>query len=147
VLLTLTNVAFELGPLGRFYLPTNSTSHSPLFNSGSAAANTLGFYHYTTVTNQTRELTSTVDLGFHSVAVNSSGQPIDTDADGLADYFEDTDGDGTVDTGESSWMVVDTDGDGVSDYLEVLLGRNPTVAGTTNDVNSVINLRLYTPLK
>ena len=41
----------------------------------------------------------------------------------------------------------DTDGDGVTDQLEALLGRNPLVAGTTNDVNGVIHLRLYTPLK
>ena len=56
-------------------------------------------------------------------------------------------GDGFVNTGETSWTNADTDGDGVSDYLEYLLGRNPTVAGATNDVNNKINLRLYTPLK
>src|SRR5213592_1855658 len=51
------------------------------------------------------------------------------------------------DTGETDWKVADTDGDGVNDYLEYLLGRNGVVAGVTNDVNGVINLRLYTPLK
>lgn len=105
VLLTLTNIAYDTGWLGRFYLPTNSTSHSPLFDSGSAAANTLGLYHYTAVTNQTRELTSTVDIGFHYVAVNSSGQPIDTDGDGLPDYYEDSNGNGSVDSGETDWQT------------------------------------------
>jgi hypothetical protein len=47
----------------------------------------------------------------------------------------------------SSGEGTDNDGDGVSDELETLLGRNPLVAGTTNDVNAVINLRLYTPLQ
>jgi hypothetical protein len=107
VKLSVTNVAYQTGPLGRYYLPTNLTSHSTLFNTGSAAANTLGFYHYTAVTNQTRELTSTIDLGFHYVAVtNQAGSfvPLDTDGDGLANYFEDTDGDGVADAGESNWQ-------------------------------------------
>jgi hypothetical protein len=37
------------------------------------------------------------------VAVNSSGQPLDTDGDGLPDYFEDLDGNGSVDSGETDW--------------------------------------------
>jgi hypothetical protein len=108
VKLSVTSVAYQTGPLGRFYLPTNLTSHSTLFNAGSAAAHTLGFYHYTAVTNQTRELTSTIDLGFHYIAVtNQAGSfvPLDTDGDGLANYFEDTDGDGVADAGESNWQT------------------------------------------
>jgi hypothetical protein len=104
VLLTLTNIAYQSGPLGRFYLPTNLTSHSVLFNSGSAAASALGLYHYTAVTNQTRELSTTVDIGYHSVAVNSSGQPLDADGDGLPDYYEDANGNGSVDSGETDWQ-------------------------------------------
>jgi hypothetical protein len=103
VRLSVTNIAYDTGWLGRFYLPTNLASHSTLFNSGSATANTLGLYHYTVVTNQTRELTSTNDLGFHYVAVNSSGQPLDSDADGVFDVFEDLDGDGVVDSSETDW--------------------------------------------
>ncbi len=52
-----------------------------------------------------------------------------------------------ADASVSSAQGTDTDGDGVNDDLEVLLGRNPLVAGTTNDANNVVNLRLYTPLK
>jgi len=104
ILLTLTNVAYESGWLGRFYLPTNLTSHSVLFNSGSQNATNAGLYHFTCVTNQTRELSTTVDIGFHYVAVNSSGTPIDTDGDGLADYYEDTNGNGSYDTGETDWQ-------------------------------------------
>jgi hypothetical protein len=104
VLLTLTNIAYETGWLGRFYLPTNLTSHSVLFNSGSQNATNAGLYHFTTTTNQVKETNSIVDLGFHSVAVNSSGQPFDTDGDGLADYFEDFNGNGSVDHSETNWQ-------------------------------------------
>jgi KDO2-lipid IV(A) lauroyltransferase len=49
----------------------------------------------------------------------------DADADGLPDYREDTNGNGTYDAGAdlSDFNSADTDGDGVSDYLEWLQGR------------------------
>ena len=104
VKLTVTNITYNVGTLGRFYLPTNLASHSPLFNSGSQNATNAGLYHFTTTTNQVKETNSVVDIGFHSVAVNSSGQPLDLgDGDGLPDYFEDTDGDGVADAGETNW--------------------------------------------
>ena len=74
-----------------------------LFNTGSRAASAAGLYHYTTTTNNLKEASSTVDIGFHYVAVNASGQPIDTDGDGFSDYYEDRDGDGAVDSGETDW--------------------------------------------
>jgi hypothetical protein len=147
VLLTVTNITYHAGWLGRFYLPTNLTSHSVLFNSGSQNATNAVLYHFCVATNQVKETNSVVDIGYHSVAVTSTGQPLDTDADSAADYLEDANGNGSVDSGETDWLISDTDGDGVSDYLETLLGRNPLVAGTTNDVNGTLNLRLYTPLK
>lgn len=147
VVLTVTNISYQKGWLGRFYVPTNVTSHSPLFNTGSAAAHTLGLYHSTMVTNQTRELTSTVDRGFHYVAVGSSGVPLDGDGDGLANYLEDVNGNGSADAGELSWQSPDTDGDGTSDFLEFLMGRSGNVSGTLTDSGGLLNLRVYTPLK
>lgn len=147
VVLTVTNVTYETGWLGRFYLPTNLTSHGVIFNAGSQNATNSGLYHYTMVTNQTPELSTVVDIGFHYVAVNSSGMPIDGDGDGLANYLEDTNGNGLVDSGELSWQSADTDGDGVNDYVEFMLGRSGTVAGTTNDVANAVKLQLFTPLK
>jgi hypothetical protein len=145
VKLTVTSIAYDTGRLGRFYLPTNLTSHSPLFNSGSENATNAGLYHFTAVTNQTRELTTTVDLGFHSVAVNITGQPIDTDGDGLADYFEDANGNGSKDTVETNWQSADSDGDGVNDFDELAQGRNALQPGWVPDLNGFINLETMVP--
>ncbi|HVR37038.1 MAG TPA: LamG-like jellyroll fold domain-containing protein, partial [Methylomirabilota bacterium] len=59
----------------------------------------------------------------------------DADGDGLADYFEDANGNGTTDTGETSNTNKDTDGDGLSDHGEVMTyGSDPTDAHTFNGV-------------
>jgi len=99
VILLSSNVTYETGALGRYYLPTNS----PMVNAGSQTNAALaGMYHYTTLTNQTKELTNRLDISFHYVAT-TNGVPIDTDSDGVPDYQEDTNGNGTVDSGETDW--------------------------------------------
>ena len=105
VKLTVTNITYETGWLGRFYLPTNVTSHTPLVNAGSQNATNTGLYHYTMVTNQTRELSTIVDVGFHYIGVGSTGLPLDGDGDGLANYLEDANGTGSVDSGETDWQT------------------------------------------
>jgi hypothetical protein len=136
--------AYETSSLGRFYYPSGLS----LINAGSRNATNAGLYHFTTTANQTKEATSQVDIGFHYVAT-SNGAPIDTDGDGLADYFEDANGNGTKESSESDWndMDGDTDGDGISDYLEWLQGGSLTISGRTADSGNLINLRVYTPLK
>src|SRR5205085_8269657 len=84
-------IAYQTGPLGLFY----QTNTSPLINAGSCSATVPGLYHYTVTTNlisglQIKETNSVVDIGVHYVAVNSSGQPIDSDSDGISDYSEDS---------------------------------------------------------
>lgn len=94
---------YQTGPLGSFYYPTSGTNLYTLVGAGSRNADAAGLYHFTTTTNQVKETNSTVDIGFHYVAVNSSGQPIDTDGDGAADYAEDLTGNGSVNSGETDW--------------------------------------------
>ena len=156
ILLTVSNITYRVGTLGRFYLPTNLTSHWPLTNTtsfvtnyagGSTNAQLLGLYHFTCTTAQVKETNTVIEIGYHYVGTDASGAPLDYDGDLIADYLEDVNGNGSLDSGESGWQDADSDDDGVSDYLEILLGRNPLVAGTTNDFNGTLKLRVYTPLR
>jgi hypothetical protein len=48
-----------------------------MIDPGSRNATNAGLYHYTSCTNQTQERSSHVEIVFHDVAVNCSGQPIE----------------------------------------------------------------------
>jgi len=101
---TLTNADYQIGALGRYYYPTNGGQLSTLIDAGSRWATNATLYHFTTTTNQVKEASSKVDIGFHYVAVDpGTGLPVDTDGDGWPDYLEDRDGNGTVESGETDW--------------------------------------------
>ena len=96
-----TNFNWQTSWLGNFYQPYGS----PLIDIGSTTADQVGLYHYTTQADQSKEYNSTVDIGYHYVAVDGNGNPLDDgDHDGLPDYLEDANGNGAVDTGETSWQ-------------------------------------------
>ena len=100
----IASISFLSGALGSFYLPT--TSH--LVNTGSVAnASTVGLYHFTTDTNQVREGTGKLDIGYHSLttASSTSTSPKDGDGDGIPDYLEDLNLSGTVDAGETDFTT------------------------------------------
>lgn len=63
----LTSANYQTGPLGRFYLPNTSL----LLKSGSRRAELGGMYHYTTSTDQSKQATNVVDIGFHYVSLDS----------------------------------------------------------------------------
>ncbi|MBM3883446.1 MAG: hypothetical protein FJ387_27690, partial [Verrucomicrobia bacterium] len=115
------------GTLGGYYYPTSGGRLSLLINAGSRTAAQAGLFHYTVkVTNEKDgdETPPTVDIGYHYVAC-ANGVPVDTDGEGLADYFEDWNGDGVRQATESDTAQSDTDYDGVSDGLEVAEGTDP----------------------
>ena len=138
---------WQTGPLGNFYLPTNST----LINTGSVNAPNIALYHFTTQTNQTKEATSQVDISYHYVAVDGNNVPQDSDSDGLANYLEDANGDGSFNAGDlGNWNSADPDGDGVFDWIEIAQGRNPnslSLPGAVNDGSNATKLSIYTPLR
>lgn len=70
---------------------------------GSTNASLLGLYQYTTQTNQTKEGTNIVTIGYHYVAADTNGLPDDTTGTGIADYLKDANGNGLVDSGEINW--------------------------------------------
>ena len=97
---------YVVGPLGSYYYPTTGTVLNSLRNAGSQAnASSIGFYHYTTTADQTKETSTQLDIGLHSIATasSSSTSPKDTDGDGFADYLEDFTGEGSVSSGETDW--------------------------------------------
>ncbi len=118
----ITNVAgfnWESGPLGgNFYQPSNN----PTINTGSVPASVVGLYHYTVMTNlvagyEIKETTNIVTIGYHYVATDAYGNPIDTNGDAIPDYLEDINGNGLVDSGEIGWNIIGDPG------LTVLITR------------------------
>jgi len=94
---------YQTSFLGSFYQPSNSL----LILMGSTNANLIGLYHFTMQTNQVVEGTNTVTIGYHYVATDQSGNPLDTNGDGIPDYLEDANGDGIFDTGDlANWLLL-----------------------------------------
>ena len=125
VVLATNTIPYQTAAGGRYYLPTNAP-YAALLNDGSTNAHLLSLYHYTTTTNQVKETNTIVDLGFHYVAVDGSGLPVDSDGDGVPDYLEDKNGNGQVDGGETDWTDPDSFyGGGSGPGLEVFTPLRP----------------------
>jgi hypothetical protein len=124
VILTNTPV-YLTSYLGNYYYPTNDGMLSTLTNAGSRYATNATLYHYTCFTNQQKEASSMVEIGFHYVATDSNGIPLDSDADGISDYMEDSNGNGTPDIGETEW----------------------TTYNSQNGLAGATGLQVFTPLK
>lgn len=95
----LTSFTYTNGTLGGYYQVSTN-----LYDMGSRNATNAGLYHYTVKTSQAKETNSVVDIGFHYVAVDANGNPVDTDGDGIPDYLEDRNGDGNGANDATSWQ-------------------------------------------
>jgi RHS repeat-associated protein len=132
----LTNFVYQSGRLGDWY-----QSSTNLVDRGSRTADLVGLYHHTTRTNQVKEAATAVDIGFHYIAVNSAGNPIDTDGDGTPDYREDRNGNGIVDPGETAYSFSPT-----SSLTAPAAGAtfdtptNITVSASASDADGVVVL-------
>ncbi|MES3030936.1 MAG: hypothetical protein V4697_00825 [Patescibacteria group bacterium] len=102
----LTNLTYQRGALGKYYVATNLA----VLNAGSRNATNAGLYHFTMTTNNVKETNSVVDMGFHYVATDANGTPLDYDGDGVPDYWEDWNGNGGVDSGETDWRDANDQG-------------------------------------
>lgn len=133
----LTSLAFANGPLGKFYLGDNVLRE----RTGSPNASALGLYHFTTRADQVKEETSLLDWGFHYAAVTTAanGQlvAIDTDGDRAPDYLEDTDGNGTLSTGETDIAENYTDGENRDDLVN---DHEPPTIIFTNEPASTVSI-------
>jgi F5/8 type C domain-containing protein len=73
---TVTNVDYQIGPLGSYYYPTNGGNLSLLIDTGSRYVANAGLYHYTVKTAaNTKEGTdagAAVDIGYHYVSLDSA---------------------------------------------------------------------------
>jgi hypothetical protein len=71
----------------------------------------------------------------------------DTDSDGIPDYLEDANGNGTYEAADmASWVLSDTDSDGIGDGVEVAIGTDAKQANTMEGLNGVAGFQVFTPL-
>ena len=103
---------FSPGPFGSFYQPNNGGN--PLIDAGSRTGSVAGFYHHTSLDDETPELNSLIEIGLHYPAVGGDGRLLDTDGDGVANIFEDLDGDSVVDSNETDWQSSENGTTGVA---------------------------------
>ncbi|HXC34898.1 MAG TPA: LamG-like jellyroll fold domain-containing protein [Candidatus Acidoferrales bacterium] len=110
-----------------FYLPPVS----PLIHKGNTNAGVLGLYHFTVITNQEIEGTNLVSIGYHFVATDANGNPLETLWFGIPDYLSDPNG------ALTAWQLKyfgytgldpnsDPDGNGQSLIYDYTNGLNPT---------------------
>ncbi|HTI70775.1 MAG TPA: hypothetical protein VMF06_12470 [Candidatus Limnocylindria bacterium] len=103
------------GPVGSYYYPTNSITNSTSILVDADAVRTpagIGLYHGTTSISLAKDgaTASQSDIGWHYVATDSTGLPLDNDADGIPDYLEDANQNGSQDSGETAWQTYTSGG-------------------------------------
>ena len=136
--------SYLVGALGKYYYPTDGGAGTITTLIDADAARTpssVGLYHYTIRTDQAKEAGSSLDVGFHYVATDPTGIPLDSDSDGIPDYLEDYDGSGSKGSGETDSASVDTDYDGRGDSEELWTDHtDPNVASSSQTIQTRLAL-------
>jgi hypothetical protein len=135
---------YQSGAFGDHYITTNS----PLIHSGSTTADQLGFYHYTSITNQSAQSNSIVNIGLQYLCASNSLHgwiPMDTDQDGIPDYIEDVLGNGATGSdvnsfNETDWLNPKTDGVNYDPSNEVYLNVDLAGNGIAGRIATNLNL-------
>src|SRR5205807_5588039 len=70
----------------------------------TTTAGQMGLFHYTSTTNAlSKEGNSWLNPGYHYIALDANNNPLDSDGDGTPNYIEDANGNGSLDSGETSF--------------------------------------------
>jgi hypothetical protein len=85
----LTSFTYTNGPLGSYYQFSGG-----LIQKGSITSDKLGLYEYTTRVSEVPETNAMVDIGYHYVATDPNGNPLDTYVPGIPNYIVDSQGTG-----------------------------------------------------
>jgi len=80
----------------------SSESRQPQ-GAGYRTGTTAGLFHHVIATNLVPNGTNPVGIGFHYLRTTAAGIPLDTDGDGIPDWMEDVNGDGSTSGDTSSW--------------------------------------------
>jgi hypothetical protein len=94
---------YQNGPLGTNYYPTSGANLSNLFAVGFRTGTTAGLFHHTLRTDLAAVGTNLVSIGFHYLRTSAGGVPLDSDGDGIPDWMDDVNGDGSTSGDTSSW--------------------------------------------
>ena len=95
---------YQNGPLGTNYYPTSGANLSNLFAVGFRTGTTAGLFHHTLRTDLAAVGTNLVSIGFHYLRTSAGGVPLDSDGDGIPDWMEDANGDGSFQSAnETDW--------------------------------------------
>jgi len=109
--------------LGTNYYPTSGANLSNLFAVGFRTGTTAGLFHHTLRTNLAAVGTNLVSIGFHYLRTSAGGVPLDSDGDGIPDWMEDVNGDGSFQAGsETDWSTSNGAGSGA---VRLVVFRNP----------------------